>query len=492
MKQGDDLSNAIGRWSIELLGCISNSLQAHREVVIIALSRKMPRVLGLIKKIFLSSDDTLVSMLNRCVVTTEHAIPLVLSKEANQAVIILDDIINTGETLQTVVDDVNLFSGCQPYIISLYKANEARKIERAIIRSYGIETTRESLKESFEVISHLILEKGLPIDMEYPILYLEATMKAGTALFPVLSSRLASAYPKSIQYDISHGEVSNHVLILEEETNKLYNNDFSKLRFYRDGEAMKVASISPNVLSEYNLRQEDMFVNPKYNRLWKRVWSLIYRKEIDRETQHDCSPRIYRTLIIWANYLYSLSSFVRNRNNFAQEYSNQFQVELEDLSFILGEKLAKELLPEINAIVREGEVSPSTREYLRVPACLVDERIFKSYTLKKYMIVMKDYGIESQLYKIFKIAGELSRTYHVGELETRMPIEESFASLIESFRIRYKDLSEISQNIYQWIDETIDKGLIVPRYERVMDESGNAYWKRYFRFSSLALDMEQT
>jgi hypothetical protein len=108
------------------------------------------------------------------------------------------------------------------------------------------------------------------------------------------------------------------------------------------------------------------------------------------------------------------------------------------------------------------------------------------------MIVMKDYGIESQLYKIFKIAGELSRTYHVGELEARMPIEESFASLIESFRIRYKDLSDISQNIYQWIDETIDKGLIVPRYERVMDESGNAYWKRYFRFSSLALDMEQT
>jgi hypothetical protein len=301
---------------------------------------------------------------------------------------------------------------------------------------------------------------------------------------------MKKAFPQCIQYQVRHSSSDNYVVVLEEETHKLYNNDFAKLRFYMDNETMKVVSFSPNVLAEYNLRQKNLFENPLYNRLWEKVWSKVYHKELDTEECQAQSSRAYRTLIVWANYLYSLSSFLRNRKYLFVESDVEFKVELKDLTLILGENMAEEVLPDINTIIQDGEVSPSTKEFLEVPVCLIDDRISKAYAYKKYTIADNAHSVDAALHDIFKMAGNLLKSpeLHTADLNIVTPIQESFSSLIESVKTVPTDSVNVSEAVYRWIDTEIDEGRVVPRYERVKDKAGNTYWKRYFKYGSLAIE----
>jgi hypoxanthine-guanine phosphoribosyltransferase len=490
MDANDILSTAIEQWHAKLLRYIESSLLEHKKVVVIALSRKMPRVLGLIENHFLSSDEQSMSFLERCEVTTEHAIPFVLHQGENQEVIILDDIMNTGDTVQTVVNDVNEFTGNEPTVFSLIQSEAVKSIEGARSCISGREVSKEQLADCFELITKKILEKGLPIDMEYPILCLDSQTYSN--IYNQLPDKLRSAYPQSIQYRVSHKISDNYVLILEEETNKLYNNDFAKLRFYENEGTIKVVSFSANVLSEYNLRQESMFENLVYDRLWKVVWDEACRKRMKEDKWQAQSSRVYRTLVVWANYLHSLSSFNRNKKNFSSVTGDEFQVLLKDLILILGNSLAKKILPEVNDILRKGEISPSTREFLKVPTCLVNERISKAYDFYKFTICRKSDTVDSALHEIFMMGGVLQKKAEqlTPPLDDDMPIQESFVSLVSSLRKGFGFMSLSPEEIYHWIDQKIDEGRVVPRYERVKDEDGNAYWKRYFKYSPLVLGQD--
>jgi hypoxanthine-guanine phosphoribosyltransferase len=490
MDTKDILSAAIERWYAELSKHVELSLQEQKKVVVIALSRKMPRVLGLMENQFLSSEGKSMSFLKGCEVTTEHAIPFVLHQGDEQEVIILDDIMNTGDTVQTVVDDINKFTGNEPVIFSLIQSAAVKPIKGVRSCISGLVVSKEQLSGCFELITQMILERGLPIDMEYPILCLNS--KANSNVYNRLPDTLRGAYPKSIQYRVSHVSSDNYVLILEEETNKFYNNDFAKLRFYENEGKVKVVSFSANVLSEYDLRQENMFENPIYNHLWKIVWEEAYQKRMKEDNGQAQSSRIYRTLVVWANYLHSLSSFNRNKKNFSLDTDDEFKVVLEDLTLILGESLAKQMLLEVNDIIRKGEISPSTREFLRVPICLVNERISKAYDFYKYAICRKSATVDAALHAIFMMAGELQKRAELltPPLNDDTPIQESFVSLVNSLRKGFGYMSLSPEEIYQWIDRKIDEGKVVPRYERVGDEAGNAYWKRYFKYSQLVLESE--
>lgn len=490
MDANDILSTAIEQWHAKLSRHIESSLLESKKVVVIALSRKMPRVLGLIKNHILSPDELSMSFLERCEVTTEHAIPFVLHQAENQEVIILDDIMNTGDTVQAVVNDVNEFTENEPTVFSLIQSATVRPIEGVRSCITGQVFSKEQLSDCFEFIARYILEEGLPIDMEYPILCLNS--KDNSKIYNQLPDTLRIAYPQSIQYQVSHKLSDNYVLILEEETNKLYNNDFAKLRFYENEDTLKVVSFSANVLSEYDLRQESMFESPVYDRLWKIVWDEACRKRMKEDKWQAQSSRVYRTLVVWANYLHSLSSFNRNKKNFSSKTGDEFKVVLDDLTLILGGSLAKKMLPEVNDIIRKGEISPSTREFLKVPACLVHERISKAYDFYKFSICRKSDTVDSALHEIFMMAGTLQKNAEqlTPPLDDNTPIQESFVSLVNSLRKGFGSMSLSPEKIYHWIDQKIDEGKVVPRYERVKDEDGNAYWKRYFKYSPLILEQD--
>lgn len=65
----------------------------------------------------------------------------------------------------------------------------------------------------------------------------------------------------------------------------------------------------------------------------------------------------------------------------------------------------------------------------------------------------------------------------------RFKFGESYESLLEKLRPKFffPKKGELELRIYKWIDEKIDMGIVVPKYEPSVDEYGRTYWRRYFR-----------
>ena len=46
---------------------------------------------------------------------------------------------------------------------------------------------------------------------------------------------------------------------------------------------------------------------------------------------------------------------------------------------------------------------------------------------------------------------------------------------------QYESGTDLIIEIHKWIDEKVDLGIVIPKYEQSSDPQGRNYWKRYFR-----------
>ena len=95
-----------------------------RSVVVIAIARKMARLLEYYRK----TDSYLESLFDKSqfsstfnYIITEHAIPLCLAQVNQQKkdIIILDDLIISGDTVESVTENVYHLTGIKPNIIAM-------------------------------------------------------------------------------------------------------------------------------------------------------------------------------------------------------------------------------------------------------------------------------------------------------------------------------------------------------------------------------------
>lgn len=184
-----------------------------------------------VQSIFSAARDTRVSLV------TEYALPLIFQGSDEEelsktAAIIVDDALIFGETANKVCTEWVGMSGKRPEFSalarlsgkSLYNFYEGK--ESVKIPSFSL----DNLLDVLESISSRLTSTSLPIDMEFPLIYVPVP-------FAELKNHIERNKPEDwISYTVKSGSGSNlhesFSILLEDEKNFTYNNDFAKARVF--------------------------------------------------------------------------------------------------------------------------------------------------------------------------------------------------------------------------------------------------------------------
>lgn len=481
------------RW-LELIDSIDGYQKQCKKVILIAVSRRMPRILRWLKQ---SADSRQRDILDHCIITTEIALPfLSLESSINYKVIIVDDVVISGKTLQSIFTLTSNFLFETPAVHVFFTLRSRNRIPfevkyHSITESYLYE--KSEAQYIFDLISGIIL-RNLPIDLAFPIISV-STADNRFDLESEFNRPDSIIQEDSYEVDIriddkSDIDIHSRTILLKKELNGNLNNDFAKIRIYSKPGYYIFVPYAPNVISTDELLDPELFENPIYGKIWELVHEYVPSKENFfgvTALPELMRIRILKSLANIANYLYSLSSFMRFWSDSGCDKSIDLIFDASDLDLIFGPDLSRDVLFRLNMIKHHSATSPRMHRRVNLQSIFVPSHLLSSYTLKKYIQLIES-DFKNPLETIFKTADIFSGNNKAGYNEFDFEVEgvmESYESLEFSMQGDSSD-DNIPLSLNKWIDTNIDKGLIVARYANVCDETGREYWRRFFRASSFA------
>lgn len=503
-------------WQETLVSLVNELVDNGKSVKLIALSRKMPRLISWMRESFPEEViKPLTDVLDdpRVELTTEHSLPFILSDydPDEDEIIVLDDIVVYGETLLSVVNEIRYLTGKTPLCHPIFELQRTMgDLQLPTINGFKPQQL-ESLDKVKSVINDLsktIASSGLPIDMEFPILHLPDFR------FCSIREQLLDTFKDARSYDLSCDVVGplnvgrSFTVLLEDEINRAFNNDFAKIRLFDvDGDS-RLVCYAPNMLSEGQLTSEDLFENPVYASFWAKILatSRPYTESfagdtkpdisvIERENMHSAlEHRWLKSLTVAANYMFSLSMMMRNLKKFMPDVLSE-AIDLSDLELIFGRNLARTASMIIEEIIEGKTESLSRRRMLEVKAEIVPEKIAGQFDALKILETVKAPSDELKIMSLFRLSYSLKNS-----LSKTLPpslramkhnaIYESFESL---YNLPFKSLQsrEGENTINKTVDRLIDRGGLIPVYLPVKAKNGLTYWRRFFRASHIIGKLEK-
>lgn len=507
-------------WIESLETFVSETKQAGKRPVIIAIARKMPRLLEFYAKTnkFIASlmngnkDDSLSP-----IIITEHALPLYLQDIdcTNSDVVVLDDLIIYGISVDTVAMLVYYFSGIKAKILAIAKREgyfEPMFGSMLHCDTFPSKTiTRLATTHAFGIAS---LKR--PIDLEYTILTRKINCSSDTIeqLFFKFVDRLKSVFRDSeyhvypISIDLGSGTTDvmySATVSLRSNNTSFINNDFSKIRFYFSENRISISSYAPNILAEDELTDDSpLFRETAFRQLWSIVSQNISEtshkfifdySDYAERLKEEGDARCMLTRVVWANYLSSFANLIERKEYIEDVIDDIFgksaslSLNEDDLKLLIGPKLTLVVTPRLTDILlnSRGTNFNHTNRNLKIEEhSLIPVEFQKIYEETTDSQIDYSSSIDEALSLIFT-----DLHYQIGlftannkkfrpALVEHFKFGESYESLNDKVSYHHSDTC-ILDKINQWIDRKIDMGVVVPKYERSMDKYGVIYWRRYFR-----------
>lgn len=486
-------------WLISLTNFLKKNISASIPVVVIALSRKMPRFIEYIKE---NHTSDLVPQLSEllsdpiCTYTTEHAIPFIFKKYSpNTEILILDDIIVTGATLSNVCDEVYQITKIKPYYISIWKCGSIQDLStgRHVEGYTPISVSKEEVNDILLGVSKCLKSNGLPIDMEFPILHTDYS-----EVFEPIRTLMLEKCPDCRCY----GNEYSFTMLEESEINRMFNNDFAKIRVFKGSHDTRIVGYAPNVLSEYEIGKNSLFTNEDYSSLWSEILGNTIKinfnpDDIILSDEENLRAKVYhrryKSLTVVANYLFSLSMLIRHKQEYVVN-NEKLSLDSYDLQLLIGPKLSNAILPKLTDFFKTGSNSQSLHHTVNTPPYLTpydyEEDEFMDYDMERFAAVFSADDSSEVVLNVFRASYDMFNQDEDQIEKIRwngagnIYYLESFQSFFQLPIIGSSEkLSE--KNINQEIDNLIDEGKIIPVYERTGDNDDPlvepAYWRRYFK-----------
>lgn len=463
--------------------------------VLIALSRKMPRFMDWFRENFpkLVGARLDLSILDKAELTTELAIPFIWinGETDNLEFIILDDIIIHGTSLRSVASDLHFLTGKKSHVSCIMRLKDADGGDFISDKEYGY-ISQVSVLEAYpliDIIADIVEKSELPIDMEFPIFSIECKNDAfAGSVFSMIKSNLEE--DGVMVYDIGkNGDRFSSNIPYSRIPGR--NNDFAKLRFFYKGDRVVFESISPMLFSQSELTSldSDIFHNSLYANIWNLTTVFIrgflrnFRPEKNFLGWEKLKVSFHRSLCVWASYLYSLSAYSMNAESFLPPAISHKDVRLsyKDLRFVLGQSQVNMIEYLLNLAVRNLSYDTSLKsKVVSLPVSFSPSAFSDDLgTLRVRAALASDNA--AQVCRIIFSFQHFANPQFSNEflyLE-RLFFGETYDSLVDSCE-PFVSGPHLSTDIHQWIDESIDAGYVIPKYESVKDKDGSIYWRRYF------------
>lgn len=500
-----------------LVKAIVDSKTSNKTPIVLTISRRMPHILFWYKNTYASEEQKRI--LDETEIITEIALPFINFKnKQNFEIFIVDDVVSSGRTIRYVMNLTEIMSMkevskvfvlfCDSYSPFLLINDEDRII-------FGNKFSGEKEKSQIVDFITTIIAATLPIDVTYPIIYFEhysseLTINEIYCHFRDSQGKGSDNYEIKIKFRSSLKFGNNKVnkgdcnvtysSLLPSAISNSLNNDFAKIRTYHRLKSFIVVPYAPNILTDDNLRNRDLFEAPEYKKIWNVVLDKVNPLYFEAYSSFDDDSyvkelrmnRSYRSLVSVANYLYSVSLFnkiAKEREEDTNDMENKlgaYYIKQEDLNLIIGNDLSLLLMPQIENILNKKIVSPRTHKKINVPSTFIPNIYEQDYTVSKYLsIPIAESDLQTKLKAIFQNASDKRDEYYAFMIED---IEYGVEGIMESFEALENALhvktQEEKEEINKWVDERIDNAEIVSRYACVKDEQGLRYWRRFFRISS--------
>ena len=476
--------NGVRKWWMDLNTLVSEIKARGNRPILVALSRKMPRLMHWISSNSDCLNDVNPQLLETNELITELAIPfLYFQLESNNIeFVILDDVIIHGTTLRTVYENLKALFHVNILISCIFRH------ERAEIRDFVDPADYSRMTEipqaTVDLYTELIAEKvktsQLPIDMEFPIFRINQPIDTISENMrnAQLTDRIIGLDEIRITLDLkSRNMVSSNV-------------DFCKARYFSKGEHTVLEIFSPMTITEQDLvsLKPELFDNGLYSALWERLTRNIRIAlnpeygENDIQTLPSLRDSFVRSLAVIGNYLYSISALCLNKKEILPDISDvDITLTARDLSLLIGEKLTIDIAPIIMTIVKTNEVVQSMREkYLSVPISFAPSTFETELEGEKFASSLNASKPAEIFDRIFNYQHYTNPKFENPYLTyERLFFGETVESLkkVMSF---FFDADANLNDLQKWIDENIDAGYIIPKYEKIKAENGTTYWRRYF------------
>lgn len=448
-----------------------------------ALSRKMPRLMNCIPKALDSQVPDFNYTIDNEEIITELALPYLSlhTKGEDVEFIILDDIIIHGTSLRTVYQNLCELFNSRVHVSCIFRH------ERADIKDFVNSTDLSKIKtidqETVDIYTEAIAETvkqcQLPIDMEFPIFKINSSIEdIKHAIDKYSPITLYYSGNKCLSYDFSAGpRVSNNV-------------DFCKARFFDKKDFTLLEVFSPIIISESDILSLDksLFGNTLYTPVWE---TLTRNLRIELNPEYKESPvqligqlreSFIRSLVVIANYIFSLSAFALNIDSILPAgIKNGIQLSKEDLSLLIGRRLAEEVYRSLMAAVETEETFITLREkYMDIPSSFAP-KAFKSEIDGERFISAFLAGTPSDAFdSLFRFQHYTNPKFENPYIAyERLFFGETHDSLSE-ITSNFFSIEECTKELYLWIDENIDAGYIVPKFEVIRSDEGGVFWRRYF------------
>lgn len=500
--------DALDMWSESLVKQIRSCRSMGKRVYVIALSRKMPRFFDWLQKSVETQAIKSPQVIDLCKllssedveVATEYAIPLIFggySKSSKDKIagIIADDVIIFGATLQRISMQWWAFSGEVPYVIALFRGMNG--VIASILESDSTiamhRIDNEKLELALDVISRKIHSTSLPIDIEYPLIYSELPYETVKEyVIKTCPSEWIRYEVKSESYDDFSESLS---VLLVNSRNDGYTNDHAKIRLFKKAIGCCIEMVAPSYVNVLKLKDGKLFDGGDdadhnlYAKAWRSVFDVLHIGEEDGNKifttilQNDqINQAILSLLIIWAEYLYCLSAFVRNCHRFFPQEAN-INIRKNDLSIILGKDIANIVFNDITSIINEKRIYKPTFEPVVLQEYVNPETLRDLY-FRRLAIELKDGASVDDnldaLYKVSHFSSDIFRSMSKKNLTGHHCIGESFESLIQRIGHKHPGDNELFAKINKWVDIRIDECRLAPKYEIVTGSDNQRYFRRFF------------
>lgn len=480
-----DFNHHIINWRESLSNQIQSIINRKNIPIIVAISRKMPKLL---KRLVEIKKDNYIPLLQRVEVITELALPFLFYKNLNindYEFIIIDDIIVQGSTLKAVSNDIYVSTGKKPHVSCILLHENAIIPDSVDIK----DTLRMPRCEQVDIdryacyIAQLIEKDYLPIDLEFPIFDINVNYSDLIHLLQETSLQM---------YEIDEDKKRTCVL-LDSLIYDKYEPDFKKIRIFHSNEKKKKCEIfAPAILNEHDLLEvehQKLFTASGFSSIWERTTISIRDKIVEFNKSQDvsCNGVRYsyiRSLCVWANYLLSLSYYIDRLNDDSsqwKEINKCLDLSQENVDLLIGSDLSREIFPDLLGLINnQAQMNYIQRLNIAVPDSMAPESFSTNIEMEKGRLML---SCQSSYERI--LDGIIEYEHYTNPIFTQSQFFFKRMYFGETFYSFYKAISTYSKEnlsiiVNKWIDKRIDDGCLVPKYERVDVDFNIIVWRRYF------------
>lgn len=481
---------------------------ARKDYLHVAISRKAPRLLE-----WYALQDNQKSEGNDIDIdiVTELALPF-FDWNMYKNIIIADEAIYHGTTFERII---SLIEEANPYannieampVVTTTDALLSDIIFKALVPGVSI-ISQSEIPYYIDAVISKFSDLGKPYDIEYPLFYINFKNQITDSQLEAILKKMAQN--EAEKYSISEEEIDYYKTVNYNReknsdavtftyiTDYLFKDsgygiaipDFSKLRFFKKGNRLCVASMSPYVIPEHYLCMGSrMFVGKL-----RLVWNEIF-KAANKYKRHDGSD-IYnehctKCLVMAANYLLSFDHFMRLRSSLLEAMQDdvneqKFWMSFKDVQLLFGPNLGEHVKEDLEQIVKLEE-NPSFFNLGHDNVSVIPSAYAPNYN---YQLAIDNLREGQNKSVSMMLSSMFSAMHWLVEVESRslrrdnyrrLNFGESYGSIIDRFQkgslISYEI---IKKKVHRGIDERIDRGTIVPSYVR-KNRGLYSEWIRLFR-----------